>query len=269
MIDIQTIDWNEVWKEKKATRSSPVRDSTIWNKRAPSFAENSAKTVYAEAFVKIVNPKQSWTVFDMGCGAGTLATPFAKLCKAVTAADFSDTMLDILRKQCDKLKISNVKTIKASWEDDWSGAGIELHDVAIASRSLVVDDLRSAIMKVNGIARKRVYISTIVDDGPYDRQVFDAIGRELNMGPDYIYNYNLLYQMGIRANIDFITEKNRIYKNCYQLVESMQWMLGDMTLEEEEKFNDHLDKHLVCKAGWWMLDYEKETRWAVIWWDKD
>ena len=125
-------------------------------------------------------------------------------------------------------------------------------------------------MKLNGIARKRVYISTIVGDGPHDRRVFDAIGRELNMGPDYIYYYNLLYQMGIRASIDFITERNRkAYKKRYQLEESMKWMLGDMTRAEEKKLNDYLDKHLMYDAGWWTLDYERATMWAVIWWNKD
>ena len=170
---------------------------------------SSAKTGYAEAFLKIVNPKKTWTIFDMACGAGTLAIPFAKHVKAITAVDFSDKMLDILREQCDKSKISNIRTINRSWEDDWGRAGIGLHDVAIASRSLVVDDLRSAIIKLDSFARKRVYISTIVGDGPHDRRIFDAVGRELNTGPDYIYNYNLLYQMGICANVDFITDKNR------------------------------------------------------------
>ncbi|MBA4390967.1 MAG: hypothetical protein C0399_08515 [Syntrophus sp. (in: bacteria)] len=270
MIDIRAIDWNEVCKEKKAMRSSPGSSSKCWNKRAPSFAANTTKTGYAEAFLKIVNPKQTWTVFDMACGAGTLAIPFAKRVKTITAVDFSDKMLDILREQCYESNISNIRTINASWEDDWNRAGIGLHDVAIASRSLVVDDLRSAIIKLSSKARKRVYISTIVDDGPYDRRVFDAIGRELNMGPDYIYNYNLLYQMGIRANIDFIIERNhKTYKTRHQLMESMEWMLGKMTREEETKLKKYLDKHLVYDAGWWTLDYEKATTWAVIWWDKD
>ncbi|MBU1054635.1 MAG: methyltransferase domain-containing protein [Proteobacteria bacterium] len=269
MIDIKTIDWNEVWKGKKSVRSSPARNSASWDKRAPSFAENSSKTEYAEAFVKIVNPKKSWTVFDMGCGSGTLAIPFAKLVSKVTAIDFSGSMLKIVRAQCDKLNISNVSTIKASWESNWNEAGIGIHDVAIASRSLVVDDLVSAVIKLNGVARKRVYISTIVDDGPYDRRVFAAIDRKLNTGPDYIYNYNLLYQMGIRANIDFITEKTKSYKTSKQLVESVKWMLGNLRLEEEIKLNKHLDKHIVCKAGWWSLDYGKDIKWALIWWNKD
>jgi SAM-dependent methyltransferase len=269
MIDIQTIDWNEVWKERNALRSSRARDSAFWNKRAPSFAKVATKKGYAEAFLKIVNPKQSWTIFDMACGAGTLAIPFSKHVKAITAVDFSDRMLDILREQCDKSQISNIRTINGSWDDDWGKAGIGLHDVAIASRSLVVADPRSAIMKLDSFARKRVFISTIVGDGPHDRRIFDAVGRQLNTGPDYIYNYNLLYQMGIHANVDFIVEKNReSYSNPHDAFASLRWMLGDMTPDEEVRLEDHLDKHLVFRAGRWTLDYEKTIRWAVMWWEK-
>jgi len=269
MINIQTIDWNQAWKEKKAMRSYPFRGRSSWNKRAPSFAENSVRSNYAEAFIRIIDPKQSWRIFDMACGTGTLAVPLAKHVRNITAADFSDTMLDILRTKCERSNISNIRMMNVSWEDDWNKAGIGIHDIVIASRSLVVDDLRGAIEKLDSFARRQVYISTIVGDGPHDRRVFDAIGRELDAGPDYIYTYNLLYQMGINANIAFIVEKNRrSYKTPHDAFQSMQWMIGDMNTDEETKLENYLDKHLVYSAGWWTLDYETTVKWAVIWWGK-
>lgn len=269
MKNVKAIDWNNAWKNARAQRTSPVRGPAFWNKRAPNFAENSLKTGYAEAFLKIVNPEKEWDVLDMACGAGTLAVPFARHVRSITAVDFSDAMLERLQERCRQAGVSNVKTFKASWEDSWSKLGIGLYDVAIASRSLVVDDLRHAIMKLHNIARKRVYISTIVDDGPYDRRIFDAVGRKLDAGPDYIYNYNLLYQMGIYANVGFITEDNHKTRGSrVEALDSMRWMLGDMTSEEEKRYEDHFDKHLVCDAGQWMLDYHRIVRWAVIWWDK-
>jgi len=32
-------------------------------------------------------------------------------------------------------------------------------------------------------------------DGPGDRQLLEAVGRETSTNPDYIYIYNLLHQM--------------------------------------------------------------------------
>jgi len=269
-MNIQTIDWNDAWKEAMAQLDFAAKDSACWDKRAPGFAKISMKTGYAEAFLKIMKPKKNWSIFDMACGAGTLAIPFAKHVKSITAVDFSEKMLEILQERCIRAGIANVGTLKASWEDDWSKAGIGLHDVAIASRSLVVHDLRHAIMKLNNIARKRVYISTIVDDGPHDRRIFEAVGREFDAGPDYIYNYNLLYSMGIYANIDFIIENNnRTYENRDEAIDSIRWMLGEITFEEEKKLQDYFDRHLIYNEGRWIMDCYRTIRWAVIWWDKE
>lgn len=270
LIDVGSIDWNEAWKKARAQRTSSARGIPFWNKRAPLFKENAAKEGYAESFLKIMNPKRAWRVLDMGCGAGTIAVPLAQQVQSVTAVDFSGVMLDILRERCRKMHISNIRIINASWEDDWSAARIGTHDVAVASRSLVVDDLRLAIMKLNGIAQKRVYVSTIVGDGPYDRRIFDAVGRKLNAGPDYIYNYNLLHQMGICAHVDFIEDRNhKTFRDHADAIDSVRWMLDKITPDEERGLKKFVNDHLVSDSGRWVFDYERTIRWAVLWWDTD
>ncbi len=267
---MRTIDWNEVWKERFAQRTLFVHSAQSWGKRAPSFAGRGTGTGYAEALTGIINPRPEWTVFDMGCGAGALAIPLAGKVRTVTAADFSDTMLEGLRSLADEKGLTNIRTINMRWEDDWDTKNPGLHDIAIASRSLVVEDLRSAVTKLDRTAQKAVYVITIVGDGPCDRKVFDAVGRNLDMGPDYIYNYNLLYQMGIHAKVDFITEKERkAYADHDDAFESLSWMVGDPNPSEKTKLHDYLDKHLVREEGHWKLDYERVVIWAVISWEKD
>jgi SAM-dependent methyltransferase len=270
MRDIRTIDWNEAWKEAKALRTSAKRDIKFWNRRAPSFAKHVTETVYPDAFLKILNPEPQWSVLDMACGGGTLAVPLAKRSRQVTAVDFSDKMLEIVKEKCKEEKVVNITTINARWEDDWNACGIGGYDVAIASRSLVVDDLRAAILKLDAAARERVYLSTIVGDGPYDRRVFEALGRPLNMGPDYIYNYNLLYQMGIHAEVTFIEEKNnRCFEDREDAMNSMRWMLDDLTPAEERTLRAYLDEHLARGDEGWRMDYDRSIRWAVMWWRKE
>lgn len=204
----------------------------------------------------------------MGCGAGTLALPLADRVRSITAVDFSEKMISILREQCMKKGINNIRTVCARWEDDWQKVGIGLHDVAIASRSLVVEDLQGTIKKLVSAVRKRVYIVTIVGDGPHDRNAYNAIGRELKVGPDYIYNYNLLYQMGIYAKVDFICQNIQdTYDSREEAVESVRWMFRDLTPEEEDKFSKYMERHLICREEQWMLDYARYVRWAVLWWD--
>ncbi len=269
MTDIQNIDWNEAWKERRRFSTSSGRRSQLWNKRAPTFARNVGRSPYAASFIAIMNPKPDWTVFDMGCGPGTLATPLAPLVKEVTAADFSQAMLDILRTRMKKKGIDNIRTVNTSWQDDWKKAGIGMHDVVISSRSLAVDDLRNGIMKMEKYARKRVYISTMAGGGPVEPGILEAIGRPRHGFPDYIYNYNLLYQMGIHANVAFIEQKSRrTYANKSEALELLRLMLGEITAKEDAVLVSYLDRHLLCKGGRWMMDSVRTMKWAVLWWDK-
>ena len=269
MKDIIGIDWNEAWKKRLAQRTLISRSAKSWDKRAPSFAERSSRSGYGPAFLKIVKTERDWTVFDMGCGSGTLAIPLAKKVREVIAADFSETMLEMLSKEAHQKGLENIRIINMKWEDDWDENNIGLHDIAVASRSLVVTDLREAITKLDKRASKAVYISTIVGDGPCDRKVFEAVGRDLDMGPDYIYSYNLLYQMGIKARTDFIVEKERKdYIDHDEAFESLSWMVGDLTGREEGLLKNYVQEHLVRENGSWMLDYERTITWAVLSWEK-
>ncbi len=237
---------------------------TLHGKKAAS------KTDYAARFLAIIKPKPQWTVLDMGCGSGTLAIPLARRTKTVTAVDFSPKMLSMLDERCRAEGIRNIITVEGRWEDDWRKIGIcPSYDLAIASRSMVVDDLRGSIAALNNVARKRVCIVTIIGDGPYDRRLFDAVGRSLNLGPDYIYNYNMLYQMGICANVAFIEEtRNRMYASREEAFAGMHWMFNHLSIQEEERLQAYLEEHLVPRNGYWRLSYEKVVKWAVIWWDK-
>jgi SAM-dependent methyltransferase len=265
---IHNTDWNRAWKELRAGRTTVHRAAANWEKRSSSTRTSIRDDTYAHDFFEIMRPQPEWTILDMGCGPGTLALPLAPLVARVTAADFAQGMLDIVAEECTARGIRNITAKKLSWEDDWQASGVGRYDVAIASRSLVTDDLKEAIIKLDGTARQKVFIVTIVGDGPYDRKVFEALGRPLNPGPDYICSYNLLYQMGIHARVDYIERYGRGYKSPEDAFNSMRWMVGDMTPEETEKLRTFIDQHLVFDQGQWMTDYERKSLWAVLWWDK-
>jgi SAM-dependent methyltransferase len=217
-----------------------------------------------------MNPKPEWSVLDVGCGAGTLAIPLAGLVQAVTAIDFSDVMISILGERCWEQAITNVTPRVIGWEDDWDMAGIAEHDVAIASRSLVVEDLHAALSKLDSKARRRVFISSLVGDGPFDRRIFEAIGRELDRGPDYICVYNLLHQMDIFADVTFVMngDGEKVYSSIEEAVQGFRWMIDDMTADEEARLRIYLEGHFVKKEGGWALSYHHEVRWAIISWSK-
>ena len=266
------LDWNRIWQESCRRRKGDRNDREFWNKRAPSFANHAKESSYVADFLRVTALPADWSVLDVGCGAGTLAVPLAGSVRQVTAADFSVTMLTILAARCREQGLTNVSTQLLSWDDDWDAAGIEQHDVAIASRSLVVEDLAGAIQKLASRARHRVIISSLVGDGPFDRRIFNAIGRDLDRGPDYICVYNLLHQMGIYADVTFVGnrgEERKIFADIDDAVSGYRWMIGDMSSEEEKKLRGYLERHLDKTEFGFMLDYQHPVRWAILSWDKD
>jgi len=262
------IDWNYAWQRAREGRSN-MGDSSFWDKRAPAFARHVKETDYERHFLEMMQPHPSWSVLDVGCGAGTLAVPLARSIASVTALDFSAVMLELLRQSCREEGLTNISTIHGSWEDDWERLGVGSYDAVIASRSMVPHDLRDAVTKLNRAARKRVYISSLVGDGPHDRRVYEAVGRKLSSGPDYIYLYNLLYQMGIFATVDFIASREwKCFKTIEDAVEGVVWMLKDVTEEELGRLKNYLVSELVSHEGGWRFPEPKVVRWAFISWEK-
>lgn len=269
-LPVPALDWNAAWQAARRKKSHDHHGSAFWNKRAASFARNAHNSNYAQLFLSQLAPQPQWSVLDVGCGAGTLAIPLASRVHCITAIDFSDTMIELLNHQCTQQGLHNIRAQVTGWEDDWDAAGIGVHDVAIASRSLVAEDLQAAINKLASRARQRVYIVSLVGDGPFDRGIFEAIGRHLDRGPDYIYAYNLLHQMGIYAEIRFIFNGggNKVYQSLDECVLGLYWMLNELTPAEETLLRGYLERHLIPTRGGWKLDYQQSVRWAVLSWNK-
>ncbi len=256
--------------DNKEEKPAPVDKRDYWDGRAQEFSQHAASTGYPEAFIELMQPHRDWTVLDMACGGGTIAIPLAKKVKSITAVDFSKQMLHTVEWRCRIGGIMNIQTIEGRWEDNWENLGIGIYDIAIASRSLISDDAKTLIIKLNKTARKAVYISTFVGTGPFDKQLFESTGRKLKMGPDYIYYYNLLYEMGIMANVSFIFEQHsNQWKSQEEALDGQKWMFRGITAEEEDKVRVYLRQHLVRVADDWRLPYPRQCCWAVMWWTKD
>lgn len=268
ILDFRSLDWNRLWKTAKDKAGFPKDRRAFWNRRAPELARHAAAGTYADAFLRLLRPQTNWNVLDVGCGAGTLALPLAMRVTAITALDISDRMLEIFNERCRELDIRNIRTVRAGWDDDWDAAGIETYDVVIASRSFYAEDLAAAVAKLNRIARERVVLAALVGDGPYDRRQYEAVGRTLDRGPDYIYTLNYLHQIGIYARLQFIAEKDDpVYPNLKAAVDGQRWMFQEMTPEEEERLRTHLAGRLTPRNGGWAFPKPKITRWAYIEWD--
>lgn len=268
---VSCIDWNDLWKRTQTRKHNPMRDPKFWDKRAPEFTRHATAGDYVGQFISIMKPEPDWSVLDIGSAAGTLAVPLSGAVKCITAMDPSPVMLRLLGERCREQGIGNIRAVSGGWEDDWDELGVGIHDVALSSRSLFGDDdLRKTVLKLQSYAGKRVYISTLVDDGPHDRNIVEAAGREFRPGADYIIVYNLLRQLGIFANVAFtVTTAQKSYSGVEDALNSMRWMIHEMTLLEEERLRVYLKRTLVRENDRWRLPYRRVVRWAVLWWNME
>lgn len=264
------IDWIALWQEERKKRSWQGKKKQDWNRRAAGFARRNTRSPYIDALLAKISIAPDETVLDVGSGPGTLSIPLAAMVKQITALDFSREMLDILQERISQENITNITIVEGSWEDDWRLLGLKTHDVVMASRSLAVQDLGGALVKLNDWAEKKVIISDRVGNGPFDPAMFAAVGREFYPGPDYIFTLNILHQMGIHARLDFISSGGLSrYTDKQEAMDAWSWMLDLMTPEEEKKFVAHMESRLVeVEGGAWELKNQVVPKWAVIQWDK-
>lgn len=265
------IDWNGLWQEARRAKSWQKKGRTAWDQRAAGFAARNIDSPYVTQFLGKIPLDRNWSVLDVGCGPGTLSLPLAHEVRRVTALDFSAAMLAELRQRAETMGIENLTAIQAAWEDDWEALRIAPHDVAIASRSLSVDDLEGALTKLDCWGTKAVYITDRVGAGPFDPDLFAVLGRPFAPGPDYIYTVNLLYAMGIRAHVDFITlDQTRRYESPQEAIQSHAWMVDNLTPEETERLTEYVENRLRrAPEGGWEFRRRVAPQWALIWWRKD
>ena len=262
------IDWETQWRAAQRQRP-PRRGPREWDQRATSPGWHPVDSGFPDQVLDMLAPEPSWSVLDVGCGTGTLAVPLAPRVASVTAIDFSPGMIDGLKQRCAHDGIRNVTAILAGWEDDWDQLGIGVHDLAIASRSLVVENLGAALLKLDAAARRMACVIPPVGDGPHDRRIFEAVGRPFRPRADYLTVYGRLHELGIHANIQLITRREWArYASHEDAVIALSWMLRDSTEAELELLLQYLRRVLVEHDGGWRLSEPRIIRWAAIWWRK-
>jgi SAM-dependent methyltransferase len=264
------LDWDELWRNARARKTWAGSNAKDWDKKAPSFSSRNQSSPFVSQVLDLIPLTASSTVLDIGCGPGTLALPIADRVKSVTAVDYSSGMLSTLTDLASQAGIQNIRTVQASWEDEWQSLGIGQHDITLASRSLAVADLRDALQRLDRYASSFVFIVDRISPSPFDPEAFAAVGRSFDGGPDYIYVLNTLYTMGIHANVRIISLDREIrFTDLDDAMRAYGWMIKNMSAGEESALRRHLKaKSRPSDDGRIIIERGFTPRWACIWWSK-
>jgi SAM-dependent methyltransferase len=259
------IDFAALYRAQRGKSSFGERSSADWDRRAARRGRGEADSDYSRAFLARIDFTGAKTALDIGCGTGTLALPLAKRLRQVHALDFSPEMLRRLEENRKRAGMDNVVAHQLSWTDSWKG--VPVVDIVVCSRAMNVEDLRGALEKMDGQARRRCYATIHVGGSFLGPDVLERLDREIVPRPDYIYAVNILHQLGIRARVDFLhTRGGMDYAAADDFVEAIRWRIGELSAKEEKrlrKFFSALPRGADGKAC-----YRHDFEWALLAWEK-
>lgn len=259
------VDWNQLWKEQ--VEKLPKKKD-LWNSIAPQFNEWMDKDDYPAEFISKIKIEPNDTVLDVGCGNGAITIPLAQKARSVTALDSSTRMLEFLGKKAGHP--SNIQMINKGLEEV-DAQEIGYHDVVVASRSLNgIADIQAQLEKLDSIARKYVYITLWgVDNRKFENEMAELLGRESHQNPEYILVYNILYEMGIQANVEFLKSNTRNhYSNMDEALDRIKWRIGDLDEGEKSIIKKHLERVLTRNSDGSLTYTRTNSKWVLIWWEK-
>ncbi|MGN0176503.1 MAG: class I SAM-dependent methyltransferase [Methanobrevibacter sp.] len=260
------VDWANFWAERLENKVN--KD---WDKAAPGFYKRTKKDDYQNAlFEKLILNKND-IVLDVGCGEGSVTIPIAKKVKKVIGIDSSQKMLEYLRKRADENNLNNIETILKPIEEI-SYDEIGEVDTIICSRSLNgIIPIENTLLQLNKIAKKYVFITVF---GPENKKIEKDFEKEIGIKtedfPDYNYFFNILFNLGIYANIERLNLPNyREYNSIEEAIDNGKFRLDLYNDEEKELLKEYLKQ---------ILTYDKESKkyynvkdkadWILIWWKK-
>ncbi|MBE6016264.1 MAG: methyltransferase domain-containing protein [Lachnospiraceae bacterium] len=156
--------------------------AAFWDAKAKPCSAYERRSEYADEFLRRSGLQPGETVFDMGCGSGTLCLPLADDGHKVFCADLSEKMLQSVRDVIEEEGISLLSLKKLSWQEDWDQYDLPVCDLAFASRSMFGVDPANCAAKLSGRAKRRVCISLPVNSDKFTDpgSPYDLSGRNLN-----------------------------------------------------------------------------------------
>ena len=212
------------------------------------------------------------SVLDLGCGEGSITLPLARKVRKVTGVDSSVKMLELLNERADDEGIDNVETILKPLEDiTYDEVGP--HDVVLASRSLNgIIPIKETLAEINRIARKYVFITLFgPENWKIEGEFNEYIGRENKHFPGHNYLFNILFNMGIYANVERLDIKAfREYDTIEEAMDNGKFRLDLLSDDEKDKLRQYLSEILSENPETGKLYNKKDKAdWILIWWRKD
>jgi len=263
-----SIDWSAAWREAFLAHAPENATSEYWDKRAELFQNQARFDEYTRLILRRLRVGGGQSVLDVGCGVGNLTLPLAQRARTVTALDVSEPMLAYLRKNAAEAGLKNIEIKQLDWLEAGIGSDVPVHDIVVCSCAVVTPEAQSMLVKLNEAAGRIVYLSWEIAH-PFHAAVYRALGRPYRSYPNYIYLYNLLYQLGIAAEVSVVKSRRQIqFESPQAALAHWRARLRNLSPQEEKNLLEFFQKELKQTAGVWIPRRPYPSSWALMSWRK-
>lgn len=269
---MQSIDYNALWRQRRqASRACRGGKGNPYESPAQAEQYDRSRSIRqdGERRAAALPVSAGETVLDIGAGPGTLALPLARRGVAVTAVEPSPAMAALLRRHAQEEGLTHIRIIESTWEAlDETQVGA--HDLVVASYSLNMDDLRTALLRMDRAARRWVYLYWFAGLASWERLLCDlwpaVHGGAYIDQPKCDILYNLLYQEGIYPDLQVLegTAFAHLYPDTQAALCNLRGRLGVADERFDPLFLSYLREHFRPEGDAWR--FVDETRYVQLRW---
>jgi len=249
--------------------SHPERDEHFWTPRrarwfnqAVQISNFPAQTLKALEAILV----GCRSVLDVGAGVGALTMPLAKSVEEVTALEPAPAMLEELRANIARNRLSNVTCIQAAW----GKTAVLPHDlILVANVSPIFNDLLGFLTAAEPLARRAIALVQNVGPGTekfYLGELYPLVlGRPYPARDDYLRTVTLLHGLGIYANVQIIGYHfDQPFEDLQEAVEFWKEQMRLTDPEQERKLLAFLQTKLQRVGSGLVAPMRRQS--AVISW---
>jgi methyltransferase family protein len=262
--------WRALYEARSAQQArTRAREGDFWGQRAQVFARRiDTPDSTQELILGLMNPGD--VLLDVGAGAGRYAVPAAGRVREVIALEPSKGMGESLLSEAEKRNVKNIRLIQG----DWLTAEAPKADVVLCAHVLYfTPDVVPFVQKLNEHAERQCIVVIRVDQassgiGPLFEQVR---GEPQAPEPSFIDLYNLLYQMGIVAEVRIAEGRNSMssFPNLDEAEASVTQTLAPADESARAKIRPYLEQNLVRGAEGELVFKGVQRRVAIVSWRTD
>jgi SAM-dependent methyltransferase len=228
----------------------------FWDRRARGFHRATKDSVTTDPLFlrlrKVVTPVSS--VLDVGAGTGRFSLALAPLVQHVTAVEPNAAMLQYLRQDVAAQGLTNVSFIPTTWQE--APANLRA-DIVICSHVLYpIREIEPFVAKLDAATLRACYL--------YLRAThFDALtahlwqhfhGDERCLPPGYIHALDVLYDMGIYADVEVVQSPQSLL--FPSLDDAVTALSEQLILPDDQKTRDELRRLLAD----WLIERDGMLR---------